>query len=40
MIMGWQYLWILAAAAAVLCAVGFYKFVYKVKEIMIMTFPP
>ncbi len=28
MIMGWQYLWILAAAAAVLCAVGFYKFVY------------
>lgn len=28
MIMGWQYLWILAVVAAVLCAVGFYKFVY------------
>lgn len=28
MIMGWQCLWILAAVAAVLCSVGFYKFVY------------
>ena len=28
MVMGWQYLWILALVAAVLCAVGFYKFVY------------
>ncbi len=28
MIMGWQYLWILAVVAAALCAVGFYKFVY------------
>lgn len=28
MIMGWQYLWILAAVSAVLCCVGFYKFVY------------
>ena len=26
--MGWQYLWILFAVAAVLSAVGFYKFVY------------
>ncbi len=28
MAMGWQYLWILAVVAAVLSAVGFYKFVY------------
>ena len=26
--MGWEYLWILAVVAAVLCAVGYYKFVY------------
>lgn len=26
--MGWEYLWILAVVSAVLCAVGFYKFVY------------
>ena len=26
--MGWEYLWILALVAAVLCAVGYYKFVY------------
>ena len=25
--MGWEYLWILAVVAAVLCAVGYYKFV-------------
>ena len=26
--MGWEYLWILAVVAAVICAVGYYKFVY------------
>jgi steroid 5-alpha reductase family enzyme len=26
--MGWQYLWILLIVSAVLCAVGFYKYVY------------
>ena len=26
--MGWEYLWSLAVVAAVLCAVGYYKFVY------------
>ncbi len=26
--MGWNYLWVLAVVAAVLCAVGFYKYVY------------